>query len=241
MGQETVWNVPYPRNTLFVGREELFTQLSTALHSGQPAALSQPQAISGLGGIGKTQIALEYAYRYRQDYQAVLWALTDTRENLTSSYLSIATLLKLPQQGEQESARVIAAVKDWLQTQTNWLLILDNADDLKLARDFLPTNVSGHVLLTTRAQAMGRFARCLEVNLLPPEQAILFLLQRSRLLAEDASLQKIPEHDYALAYAICQELGWLPLALDQAELILKKRDVVSPTIYSYIKIAEKTS
>ncbi len=66
-----VWNVPYPRNPLFIGREELLALLATALQPGQAAALSQPFALSGLGGIGKTHLAVEYAYRHRQDYQAV--------------------------------------------------------------------------------------------------------------------------------------------------------------------------
>ena len=90
---------------LFTGREELLTQLATSLHTGQPTAISQPpkdsqpQAISGLGGIGKTQLALEYAYRYRSEYQAVLWAQADTKETLTSSYLELATLLEFTREG----------------------------------------------------------------------------------------------------------------------------------------------
>src|SRR6266487_1798327 len=211
-----VWNVPYPQNPLFTGREELLTQLATTLHAGQPTALSQPQAISGLGGIGKTQLALEYAYRYRGDYQAVLWAQADTRENLTSSYLTIATLLNLPEKSEQESARVIAAVKNWLQHNTRWLLILDNADDLALARDFLPPSPGGQVLLTTRAQATGRFARRLEVDILSTELAALFLLRRAGLLPVEATLEQASEHDRSVARAICEEVGGLPLALDQA-------------------------
>ena len=215
-GLPPVWNIPYPQNPLFTGREELLTQLATTLHKGQPTALSQPQAISGLGGIGKTQLALEYAYRYRADYQAVLWAQAETRENLTSSYLTIATLLNLPEKSEQESARVIATIKHWLQRNTSWLLILDNADDLALARDFLPPSFGGQVLLTTRAQATGRFARRLEVDILPPEQGTLFLLRRAALLPVDAILEKASEHDRSIGRAICEEVGGLPLALDQA-------------------------
>lgn len=95
-----VWNIPYPQNRLFTGRQELLTQLATTLHTGQPTALSQPHAITGLGGIGKTQLALEYAYRHRRDYRAVLWALADTRENLLSSYLALARLLDRPEKEE---------------------------------------------------------------------------------------------------------------------------------------------
>src|SRR6266516_2618114 len=215
-GLPPVWNIPYPHNPLFTGREQLLTQLASTLHAGQPTALSQPQAISGLGGIGKTQLALEYAYRYRQKYQAVLWAQAETRENLTSSYLTIATLLNLPEKSEQESARVIAAAKNWLQRNTDWLLILDNADDLALARDFLPPSVGGHVLLTTRAQATGRFAHCLQVDILSTELGALFLLRRAGRVAPDATLEQASEHNRSAARAICEEGGGLPLALDQA-------------------------
>jgi len=216
VGRQQVWNVPYPRNPFFTGREELLSRLYDQLQAGQAMALSQPQAISGLGGIGKTQLALEYAYRYRGDYQAVLWTQADTRENLTSSYLTIAALLNLPEKNEQESARVIAAVKNWLQRNTGWLLILDNADDLALARDFLPPSVGGHVLLTTRAQAMGRFARRLEVDSLPTELGALFLLCRAGLLPAEATLEQASTAEQAHAKEICEEMGGLPLALDQA-------------------------
>src|SRR5450755_2730787 len=211
-----IWNVPYPQNLLFTGREELLTPLATTLHTDQPTALSQPQAISGLGGIGKTQLALEYAYQHRQEYQAVLWAQADTRENLISSYLTIAALLNLPEKSEQESARVIAAVKAWLQRNTGWLLILDNADDLTLARDFLPPSPGGHVLLTTRAQATGRFARYLEIDILSTELGALFLLRRAGKLAPDAPLEQAKIAKQVYAKEICEELGGLPLALDQA-------------------------
>src|SRR3989440_6562691 len=211
-----IWNIPYPQNPLFTGRDDLLTKLAATLRAGQPTALSQPHAISGLGGIGKTQLALEHAYRSRQDYQVVLWAQAETREALTSSFQAIAALLGLSEQEAPESARVITAVKDWLRTHTDWLLILDNADDLKLAHEFLPPSVSGHVLLTTRAQATGRFARRLEIEILPTEQGALFLLRRAGLLAPDAIVEQAPAHERDQACAICEELGGLPLALDQA-------------------------
>ncbi len=68
-----IWNIPYPRNPFFLGREHELALLHQQLQAGQAMALCQPQAISGLGGIGKTQLALEYAYRSHQDYTAVLW------------------------------------------------------------------------------------------------------------------------------------------------------------------------
>jgi hypothetical protein len=117
VGQQVVWNVPYVRNPFFTGREDLLTQLESTLHTGQPMALSQPQAISGLGGIGKTQIAVEYAYRHRQDYQAVLWAQAQNQETLLSSYGEIGRVLGLPVREEQDQTVMLQAVKGWLQTQ----------------------------------------------------------------------------------------------------------------------------
>ena len=70
---------PCEANPFFTGQEDLLFQLATILQNNQKTALTQPQAITGLGGIGKTQLALEYAYRHRQDYHAVLWGRADTR------------------------------------------------------------------------------------------------------------------------------------------------------------------
>ncbi|MBV9232365.1 MAG: toll/interleukin-1 receptor domain-containing protein, partial [Chloroflexi bacterium] len=102
-----IWNIPYPRNPFFTGREEVLERLAKALRTGQPTAISQSQTISGLGGIGKTQTAVEYAYRYHQNYQAVLWARADTIESLNASYSEIAGLLNLSEQHTQEQEVVV--------------------------------------------------------------------------------------------------------------------------------------
>src|SRR6266571_9093794 len=106
-----VWNVPYPHNSFFIGRDELLEHLHTQLQTGQDTAHSQPQAIIGLGGIGKTQLAVEYAYRFHQDYRVVLWARAESPEALTSSYVAIAKLLNLPEREAQEQEITIQAVK----------------------------------------------------------------------------------------------------------------------------------
>ena len=217
-----VWNVPYPRNALFIGREALLAQLRLHLQAGQATALSQPQAISGLGGIGKTQIAIEYAYRYHQDYQVVLWARAESQDALTSSYVAIASLLNLPEKEAQEQAITVQAVKTWLQVHSGWLFMLDNADDLALVPTFLPPAMGGHLLLTTRAQAMGRLAHRIEVDVLAAEQGALFLLRRAALLAPDAELSQASSGDRALALHITEALGGLPLALDQAGAYLEE-------------------
>jgi tetratricopeptide (TPR) repeat protein len=216
-----IWNIPYPRNSFFIGRDEILTRLRTQLQSGQATALSQPQAITGLGGIGKTQIAVEYAYRFHQDYQVVLWARAEDTEALTSSFITIATLLNLAEQKAQDQTITVDAVKTWLQTHSGWLLILDNADDLNLLPAFLPPALGGHLLLTTRAFAVGRLASRLEVDTLSAEQGALFLLRRASLMAPDATLEHVSPKPRDLAIQVSQELGGLPLALDQAGAYLE--------------------
>lgn len=211
-----LWNIPYPHNPFFLGRDDELIELHSHLQADHVTALSQPQAINGLGGIGKTQLALEYAYRYHQNYQAILWAGAENADALISSFIALATLLQLPEREAREQSVTVQAVKTWLQTHREWLLILDNADDLTLLPDFLPPNLEGQVLLTTRAAVTGRLARRLEIKPLLPEQGALFLLRRAALLASDASLEQASLKDRELALQIYQELGGLPLALDQA-------------------------
>ena len=211
-----VWNILYPRNPYFTGREELLHRLADSLRAGETVGISQPQAVSGLGGVGKTQIALEYAYRYYQDYDAVLWTRADTQEALISGFVVFAALLQLPEQEERDQLKIVQAVKHWFMSHSRWLLLLDNADDLALVRDFLPPAGRGHTLLTTRASSMGKLAHALEVDALDSKPGALLLLRRTERLAPDASLEQATESERADALSISQELGGLPLALDQA-------------------------
>src|SRR2546425_7652318 len=119
----TLWNIPSQRNQFFTGREDLLSQLHHALHTENAVALSHPQGISGLGGIGKTQTALEYAYRYRADYDAVFWVRADSLAELTSSFVELAYLLNVPERNERDQNLIVEAVLRWLHLHGGWLLI----------------------------------------------------------------------------------------------------------------------
>src|SRR5579885_2301132 len=213
---QPLWNVPYRRNPFFTGREDILAFLYTTLITKQAAALTQAQAISGLGGIGKTQIAVEYAYFYRKHYQAVLWVTASSRDALVADFVMLAALLDLPEQHEQDQNIVVTAVKRWLATHEGWLLILDNVEDLVLIADFLPTQGTGNILLTTRLQALGSLAQSIEVEKMGLEEGVMFLLRRTRLLPPGADSSQPGQENWMHAAEIVAELDGLPLALDQA-------------------------
>ena len=141
----------------------LHQRLSTA----RTAALTQAQALYGLGGIGKTQAAAEYAFRYSDEYTHVFWVRAATRETLIADFVMLAERLDLPEKDEQDQQQVVATAKRWLAAHEGWLLILDNADDLGLAKEFLPSSHKGYILFTTRAQATGAIAASVRLSLVP--------------------------------------------------------------------------
>ncbi len=211
-----IWNLPYRRNPFFTGRENILSHLYTVLQNNKTAALTQAQAISGLGGIGKTQIAIEYAYRYRDEYQAILWVTASSREAFTVEFVKLAALLDLPEQFEQDQEFVVRAVKRWLMTHNRWLLILDNVDNLEMLTDFLPVHSSGDVLLTTRLQALATLAQSIEVEKMVLDEGVIFLLRRTKLLTTGTDLDQSMKESQAQAIEIVTALDGLPLALDQA-------------------------
>src|SRR5437764_5061436 len=105
----TRWHVPYERNPFFTGREHILTHIDKAFNKYQP----QPVALSGLDGMGKTQIALEYAYRNQSKYSAIFWVQASSSETLTVDFEYLANFLEQPTVHKQESA--VATVKLWLQ------------------------------------------------------------------------------------------------------------------------------
>jgi tetratricopeptide (TPR) repeat protein len=218
------WNVLPHRNPFFTGRAAILADLHKEFTSKEMTSAVQPQAISGLGGIGKTQIALEYAYRYRNEYRKVPWARAGTAEELATDFVAMAHMLNLPEHDAQDQRLVISAVKRWLETNSGWLFILDNVETLALVRDYVPLGTSGHMLLTTRAQSMSGLARKVEIDTMELEDGALFLLRRAGIIAQDAPLDNVAEADQTTARAIVQAMEAIPLALDQAGAYMEETE-----------------
>jgi tetratricopeptide (TPR) repeat protein len=210
-------NLPALQNPYFTGRETILAQLHKCLAPGSQVALTQtPQAVSGLGGIGKTQVALYYAYCFQKAYSHILWVAADSQEMLTSEFTRLAQDLDLPEKDEQDQGKIVQAVQRWLREYLNWLLIFDNIEDLGLINKFVPSGHLGAVLLTTRRQVTEPVAQALELDVFSEDEGALFLLKRTKRLALHESLDKANASDVTIAQTITQQLGGLPLGLDQA-------------------------
>ena len=216
------WLVPLPRNPFFTGREEILEALHTQLHVEQVVALTQSYALRGLGGIGKTQIALEYAYRYALEYSAIFWIEAETIEHVMSSLLRIVELLQLPERQETDQQRTVAAVQRWLSTHSRWLLIWDNVEDLELLQRLLPPTRQGATLITTRHQALGTLARGMDLAPMERGEGMLFVLRRAKVLEPEATSERMHQlavsmpAEYAATEKLVAAMEGIPLALDQA-------------------------
>ncbi|WP_162907851.1 FxSxx-COOH system tetratricopeptide repeat protein [Allorhizocola rhizosphaerae] len=201
-----VWgNVP-PRNPNFTGREALLQYLHTKLQMEREAAVL-PRALHGMGGVGKSQIAIEYVHRHRSDYDLIWWIPADRKVDILASLADLAFRLKLDMTRQANNA--VPVLLDALNTgqipYENWLLIFDNAEDVAEARAYFPSGGNGTILVTSRNLEWALTAEeSIEVDVFTPEESRKFLLNRS----PDLSPQD--------ADRLGEELGYLPLAVEQA-------------------------
>src|SRR5579884_315668 len=208
------WHVPYDFNAFFTAREDMLDGLHREFRMSESATPLR-QIITGPGGIGKTQIAVEYAYRYRSEYQTICWIKADTTKDIIASFVHLADLLNLPASNGKDQDIVVAAVKRWLQKHTPWLLILDNVEDVAQLDKFIPVQGKGDALVTTRVQEIDLARRTLIVEKMQPDEGVLLLLRRAKGV-QDVALESVSAADIAAARKIVQRLDGLPLALDQA-------------------------
>ncbi len=195
----------------FTGRGDVLQQLDRAFKHNSTVALS------GMPGVGKTQIALQYARSHKGDYQLIFWAVAAGRDTLAAGYAAIAWRLDLPEKSQKDQTLVNNAARRWLREHEGWLLILDNADDLETIQALLPpSDHRGHLLLTTRESAFFPEAEPVPIKEMPDDDGATFLLRRARRLRRDEPLEQATAEDQAAARAITVELGGLPLALEHA-------------------------
>lgn len=187
-------------------------------------------ALFGLGGVGKSQTAIEYCYRYKAKYKSIFWINSINRSRLLSGFASIVERTQCEFNHTDPSPENIArAALRWLRTHEDWLLVIDNLDDIAVVKDHLPmTDSPGHTLIITRNTDPEQIlAEGIEVMTLSLSESVSLLLKRSKLTDD-----RRPEVK-AEAAEIVDELGYLPLAIEQAGAFISNSRSM---IFKYLKI-----
>ncbi|MCK9903211.1 FxSxx-COOH system tetratricopeptide repeat protein [Frankia sp. Cpl3] len=198
------WSVPWLRNPHFVGR---LPELA-ALRAGWSGDRNLPQVLLGLPGVGKTQLAVEYAYRHAGDYDLVWWLPAEQPASLLATLASLADRLEIGVRGDAEgSASAAVAVLAEGSRFPRWLVVLDNAEepaDLHGLLSAAARTTGGNLLITARDPAWSSLAVPLELCELPERDAVALLSARApRLTAREAN-------------RVAEAVGYLPLALESA-------------------------
>jgi tetratricopeptide (TPR) repeat protein len=214
--------LPYPSlGSLFKGRDAFLQDLHRSLTRGAGRTAITGSALHGLGGIGKTRAAVEYAVAHEAEYTALLFVIAETPEALRRNLAALAgpLVLNLPQRDEPKEDVRLKAVLDWLKLTPGWLLILDNIDTeeaLKEAERLLSALTGGRVLITSRLAAFAGHFDPLHLDVLAIDDAVAFLLERTGRQRRNA-----PD-DAATAHLLADDLGGLALALEQAGAYVAK-------------------
>jgi hypothetical protein len=193
-----MWNVG-PRNPGFVGRDEILAAIHDRLSAGGAAVV---QALHGMGGVGKTQLAIEYAHRFAGSYDLVWWLNAEQAGLIGEQYAALAVALGLTGP-HADTVSAVNAVRGYLRGHDRWLVVFDNAESPHATRDWLPSG-PGHVLVTSRSAGWGEVAARVDLDVLSrPESVALLRTFRPGLSDPDAD-------------QLAEALGDLPLALAQA-------------------------
>jgi tetratricopeptide (TPR) repeat protein len=197
------WNLQLVRNASFSGRHRLLEALRDQLLAADPAEGGRV-ALEGINGVGKTQIALEYTYRFAATYDVVWWISAEQTDRVRTSLAELAERLGFPGNAEER----VLAVREMLrqgEPSSRWLIVFDNADSPEELHDFIPAG-TGHVIITSRNPHWSEKYHVprLDVEVFARGESVELLQRRVRgLKADDAD-------------RIADALGDLPLALEQA-------------------------
>ncbi|MFJ4843503.1 FxSxx-COOH system tetratricopeptide repeat protein [Streptomyces sp. NPDC088746] len=199
-----IWNAP-PRNPGFTGRSLVLERMRDQLGGGMAVVLPQPQTLYGLGGVGKTQVALEYVHRFMADYDLVWWISSEQIDDVVASLAELA--VRLGAQGGDDMAAASQEAVDLLRRgvpSERWLLVFDNADDPERLSRYFPQGGSGHILVTSRNQSWSQHGDALPVDVFLREESIEHLQRRAPGLSDEDAAQ------------VATAVGDLPLAVEQA-------------------------
>jgi nucleoside phosphorylase/tetratricopeptide (TPR) repeat protein len=242
--KSTFWKMPFARNPRFVGRRQEIEYLDKLIIS---AIGPTKVAVHGLGGVEKTQIALEFAYRMREKFPecSIFWIPCTSYETVEQAYLDIASVIGMP---SIEPAKVKEQVMAHLSQDSSgpWLLIFDNADDIEMwikgsdtappLKSFLPRSENGHVLFTSRNRKLAVKVASPNVLSVPDVDEITAMKILQKLLIKEGLL-----FDNDITTALLEQLGFLPLAISQAAAYINENQITLSDYLSLLKEHETSA
>ena len=209
-------NLPFPSiGNLFKGRDGALMELREMLDgaAGHATAIVAAQLIHGLGGVGKSQLAVEFAWKHQDHYTAMLFVKADTADNLRAGLAGLCETLELPERNVADQDVRADAVLGWLADNPGWLLILDNVDDKPAAeavQQFVTGLGGGDVLITGRWTMFGDAIQKMELDVLAEDKAAEYLLEKTH------GKRRATESDYDAALELARRLGGLAVSLEHA-------------------------
>ena len=231
-GDFSLHAISHRYNALFTDRDEILSAISSTFTTEQTTQ-TLLLALKGLGGIGKTQIVLEYIKRSSQRYQTILWLNASSRDVFNAEVNTLADKIPLSSKDRENEQRLFAALQRWLQNQVRWLLVLDHLEDMTLVNSIVPAQSEGHVLLTTHTQVTRGIASTLSIPSLSTEASVNLLLRRAGFITKESALDQLPVHMRQEGETISNLLDGFPLALDQAGAYLEETGC---SLVSYIEL-----
>ncbi|MCL2443327.1 MAG: toll/interleukin-1 receptor domain-containing protein [Treponema sp.] len=221
-------NLPHSQNRYFTGRKDILDLINKNFKSKD--LVSFVQSINGLGGVGKSSIVLEYAYRNLIKYETIWWVNSSSFDTTLSSFMKFALDKKLITE-EAKAEDVVEEMKYWFSNNDNWLFIYDNADAddfKKWLEPFFPKSGNGHVLITTRNNFFPK-SKSIDIVVFDETEAVSFMKNRIKKDSEGYSVK--------LAKILSKRLQYLPLALEQAAAYMVETPGV--TYQDYIDLIDK--
>ena len=194
-------NLP-PRNGNFTDRLGTIEAVRQILQPGRSSEKLTACALHGMGGVGKTQTAIEFAYRFGSRYSIIWWIRAEHSASIADHLMWLARELDISEVVEQN--QILFELWRELQNRGRWLLIFDNMESRQIFDRFWPSTETGSVLLTSRNVAWAGLAKTIMIDVFEPSDAITFLRKRGKTIEESA------------AGVVAEKLGYLPLALEQA-------------------------
>ncbi|MFE9644556.1 FxSxx-COOH system tetratricopeptide repeat protein [Streptomyces sp. NPDC006365] len=216
-----LWGSVPQRNRNFTGREDLLEQLNRRLTEGVTAVL--PEALHGMGGVGKSQIAIEHVYRRSRDYRLIWWIPSEQTNLIVQSLIELGEQMGLRAGADRSAVPAVLEALRVGEPYSNWLLVFDNAENPQEVRQFFPNDGPGRVLVTSRNSQWSSLANSLEVDVFAREESVALIKRRSPQIPEDA------------ASRLADSLGDLPLAVEQAAVWLAETGM---PVHQYLDLFE---